>query len=366
MVVVQTVESVTGVPGGLGLPFELAATRDGGVALIDGQGPNGPTVMQLDSAGVWVRQLGRIGDGPGEYRGPNQLAATASDEIWIYDVSAGRRLVGWSAVTGQPIGTVSPEVNPGGPGLALIPAAVDGFWVQASPRVREGGRGAAARPWAWYLIDRHGTITDSIRPTDSDTLTRTGPRAFATLQESLPHGSNAIIRVRHEQLAFELVGKDGAVLRTVVLDTTSTPQVLEGERQAQADLNEFNQKFSGGMAPSTVVPDRKDAIRWMATDASGRIWILPHARGIDTGEERPVLPVAMPGMPTTRFAEPVRLIGVCGDGSDPVEATIPGVVGPVKVSFTSDGFWLLRSTSSGGAALSRWEFEESLSPCGAD
>jgi hypothetical protein len=151
-----------------------------------------------------------------------------------------------------------------------------------------------------------------------------------------------------------------------MLDTASAPQVLEGEREAVADLNEFNRTFSGGMAPITIVPDRKDAIRWMATDASGRVWIVPHAGGVDTGEERPVLPLAMPGMPTTRFEEPVRLIGVCADGRDPVAVTLPEVFGPVKVSFTPDGFWLLRSTPSGGADLSRWKFEEALSSCVAD
>ena len=75
---------------------ELVPTADGGLYVWDGD-PG--TVRQYDSAGRFVRQVGRQGAGPGEYGQSNGMALLAGGRLVLWDASHGRMNVYDSAGT---------------------------------------------------------------------------------------------------------------------------------------------------------------------------------------------------------------------------------------------------------------------------
>jgi hypothetical protein len=50
-------------------------------------------LVRHDSSGAWLTTIGRLGDGPGEYRYPQLLKVTAGDTVHVFDAFARRRTV---------------------------------------------------------------------------------------------------------------------------------------------------------------------------------------------------------------------------------------------------------------------------------
>src|SRR5262245_6656743 len=66
----KEVVRVTGPAAGdeFGEPQWVTTLPDGGVLVFDIKGINGPALQQYDANGKFVRQIGRQGGGPGEYK----------------------------------------------------------------------------------------------------------------------------------------------------------------------------------------------------------------------------------------------------------------------------------------------------------
>lgn len=76
--------SLTGSDGRptFGLVSEVVGTPDGGVLVVDVQRP---AVLRFNSSGEFVHQLGRVGDGPGEYRDVSGIAVLSDGTVLVRD-----------------------------------------------------------------------------------------------------------------------------------------------------------------------------------------------------------------------------------------------------------------------------------------
>src|SRR5688572_27021186 len=69
-----------------GGPSRILALRSGSIAVIDWAGDLGdPIVRRYDAQGKFLGNLGRVGEGPGEYRGPTGLAEMPDGRIVLSD-----------------------------------------------------------------------------------------------------------------------------------------------------------------------------------------------------------------------------------------------------------------------------------------
>ncbi|MBL0179812.1 MAG: hypothetical protein IPP98_11905 [Gemmatimonadetes bacterium] len=78
--------------------MDALALSDGRVAVFDGRGVNGPELLLLNAEGERMRQLGRVGTGPGEYGPsvtPGSIAEGPEGEIWVLDRRS-QRIVRWA------------------------------------------------------------------------------------------------------------------------------------------------------------------------------------------------------------------------------------------------------------------------------
>ena len=76
-------------------PVAAARLSDGGFAVLE-QVP--AEIRVFDASGVFLRRIGREGDGPGEFRSPLGVAALAGDTLLVWD--RGSRRLSWFSIDG--------------------------------------------------------------------------------------------------------------------------------------------------------------------------------------------------------------------------------------------------------------------------
>src|SRR5690606_15809533 len=87
-----------------------------------------PRVLQFDSTGVFLRSIGRGGEGPGEFRFPDAIEIDSLDNLWVWDV--GTRRVSIFDVTGQLASSHSPPLHPKRFGCHCVGFTPDGTLVE--------------------------------------------------------------------------------------------------------------------------------------------------------------------------------------------------------------------------------------------
>lgn len=81
---VATIGVVDG-PGYLAeMPVSMARDSRGNIYVVVAGGIDLPSVY--DSTGAFIRRLGRMGSGPGEYRSPTTIALGTNDTVYVYDI----------------------------------------------------------------------------------------------------------------------------------------------------------------------------------------------------------------------------------------------------------------------------------------
>jgi hypothetical protein len=256
----------------LGRVYVIAATPDGGVILRDEKGPTGAIIRQFDSAGKFVRNIGREGSGPGEYQ-PNSVAAfafLADGTILLRD--GGRVVLQFapdgtflrSFLLGHPSAT-SWEVYGASDGTVLVRGSVP--------------RGLRLEQMRSYMppIVRHtitGDILDSIAPKArwlaTDPVEETDPRE---VWFPLPDGR--LVHSRTDKFGFVLSDPSGATPPVMAeVDAPAVP-VLDDEHRELSALAAWRAQHSTAERPTqTKVPRTKPPVRgWAFADLAGRIWI---------------------------------------------------------------------------------------------
>jgi hypothetical protein len=115
--------------------------------ILDGQNTR---VVVIDSAGRYLRTLGRRGNGPGELQMPVGLAITDKNEVAVHELTR-RAIIVWS-----PAGKLLYELHyPMSAGMARSPIGLgaDGFVFQGSAKLSTPERGKSHYVPTLYLIN---------------------------------------------------------------------------------------------------------------------------------------------------------------------------------------------------------------------
>lgn len=150
LVLERTVQPQDGSKAMLGDPQDVALLPDGRILVLD-ESPD--RVLLFDAKGAFIRQIGREGDGPGEYRNP--VMAVRGDTVVLFSGARGRATL--LTLDGKPVRDFLTDTHHDGP-----PISVD-----TRNRLRvTGSRRVPGEPSAtqWVYFDLTGKKLDSIAP----------------------------------------------------------------------------------------------------------------------------------------------------------------------------------------------------------
>lgn len=245
-------------------------------------------VRAFDSTGAYLFQVGRPGEGPGEFRG-FQICGLAFDpegRLWVNSRDAYKvfSIVGNTASYEK--GVRIPERNStlcgnpmfvGSTGLTLastrmisvdeaihehLQITADGDVLRRIPIDLETNWGE----WEWPSISRPGGRRDlRIEP----------PFAARRIVAHSPGGDAAYVFT--PEYDIHLFSPNGE-LKTRIQRVLAGPRVTETEARAEHErLNEYRELADsiGGKFPEYRMPDRKPVIVRMWYDDDGRLWVMP-------------------------------------------------------------------------------------------
>lgn len=242
-------------------------------------------LRRYDWDGRYLGDVGRVGDGPGEFKWVNDLSRMPDGRIAFWDYGNARM----SVFAPDAAFDTSVVLDLGG----VIAYAPDVFRVDTAGSVYVWNRGAPLdlnrprgeeTPLAWIVFDADGSFRDTVRVPRRDyegpvvggqsyglgTMPSFGVRTFAALS---PHGYQ--VSARADRYALHRPLRDGRVVR---IERSWTPVPVEGgERdQFEAMVHHVVGLWGDAYGFSTDVPDTKPPFWALWVDDDARIWVARH------------------------------------------------------------------------------------------
>jgi hypothetical protein len=254
------------------------AGSDGSLFVLDRQVP---VVRRFGPEGTFQGNVGREGEGPGEYRNPMGLQPLPDGGIALWDPGNARLSFFEADGTFREGFRVPSTLTTG---RALATDTLGRFYVRTMD-IPEGWRPSGpsdSPPLAWIRVSPSGEVVDTIpippeepdrrfyivqtpdgtlRPFDTRTVRGLGP-------------GGEVLRARNDRYVILRGGPDGP---DTLVTRDHDPVPLEGDERArweafQAYL-EGRDTAGGTYAP---LPRVKPALQDLFTDRGGRIWVRPH------------------------------------------------------------------------------------------
>jgi len=223
--------------------------------------------------GRLLRQFGRPGEGPGEFRSVLGLAVLADGRIAVRDAA---RVLVFSA-DGE-----SAEAWPAGAGIMLpapdmLAADTTGGVFTLVPAGAEMRDGALVFRQAYLHLDKSGAVIDSIAKPASPDLpppeTSFSVRRLVTLS---PRG--ALVSAVSDRYEIEVRAADGRVLR-IVREGQSPVELGPAELAAHRSFfDEIARRNPGERR--VEMPTTKPLLRTLRVAGDGRIWVRVHTEAI--------------------------------------------------------------------------------------
>lgn len=279
----------------------VTVALDGNVYVADGQVP---AVRVYNRDGRFLRNVGREGEGPGEYRSLWGLRSMADSGVAVWDVRNGRITVF------DPRGEVRDTHSFFTGRYASDIFQVDHagrFYVRASmPR---GDAPSRRQPEGWIRLSASGQVMDTIsipeeldRAESFSIATPSGlQRPFVVEIVSAMSPLGYLITGRTDGYTLDL-HRSGQPLR---IQRDYTPLRVSGEEgeEWRALARYFESRSSTEPSTSSeryVIPEVKPAFRDLHTDSEGRIWVRRYvpARQLSAND------VATPDRPRLTLREP--------------------------------------------------------------
>lgn len=250
-----------------------------------------PALRIFDSTGTFVRVIGRLGDGPGEYRSLGGVRTLPDGRIVLWDNR--RRLLTMYSDTGAVLATAM--VPSGLFSEALLHVQHDGTaWVrtmvyslddQSNPLLSRGVK------HAWIRVSPEGVVRDTVfmpalgEPAPSFSLWEPSGfvRPFPRERLSTITVLGEVVSGDNTTYAFERNAANGSVQR-VQRPHTAVP-LGDGERaewegwarlmEEQRRNRPANERVINLDPPDVryLIPDQKPVYRALLSDADGRVWV---------------------------------------------------------------------------------------------
>ena len=252
----------------------LAPAPDGSLYVVDSQVP---IIRRYDRDGQHIGDVGRRGEGPGEYRGVNGLAASPDGRLTVWDV-VGARLSVLDATGSLVESHTIRDGRRSRRGRQFVHGAQDGIFIRVAPEgallgspeffeagwVRVRPDGQTERLPADPPADPEGAFYEMIGrggiylPFTTETLSTVGPDGSRywvrndeyVIHRVLPSGEE--VEIRREQVPVSLGAQEKA------------------EWEARAELFASSPSYPSSFLP---IPEVKPFIREIVVDPEGRLWV---------------------------------------------------------------------------------------------
>ncbi|MFQ5745069.1 MAG: 6-bladed beta-propeller [Acidobacteriota bacterium] len=261
------------------------AANDKAIFVLD---PQVPTVRVHDYDGHYLRDIGREGDGPGEFRNPRSVAVAADGRLFVKEQAR----IGVFSPEGEPLGTW--PVNTGFSSGTPMVMTVDG--VLYFHDLTERGNDITEWQHGMRAVGPDGVYGEPVRVPHLEyppyqLITRfpgggmtsfTIPFSAGPVWAMAPSG--AMIAGVPSDYRFEVHFPDGSV---TVVEKTWEPVPVERDEakwnraRITANQRRNNPDWSWDGPP---IPDKKPAYSQLAPDHSGRIWVKRIVRTEDVPE----------------------------------------------------------------------------------
>ena len=306
-----------------------------------------PALRMYDTAGKYVRTLGRKGGGPGEYQAANGVGVHGDGRVVLWD--AGKASINVYTPAGE---TETSWPVPGGGGFhtsnAVFTDTAGNTYIRTTigdppktanaPQARVFGVSGLVR---W---NRTGSELDSLAPPPSpiEPAYITAQRGGSTSRNSVPFAPGFtwtfsplgyFVSARTDRYAVTLSAPHGKVMR---IEREVDPVAVEDEERADAELiatanmrmTDPTWRWSGPSIPST-----KPFIRSVTAGDDGRIWVSVARPGerIPEGERAPPPSVQVgnaPPRPDPTWRQPLVY-----DVFEPGGRFLGRVAAPAKTTF---------------------------------
>ena len=272
----------------------IAVSADGTIYVADGVGPR---LRMYDETGGYLGQIGRSGEGPGEYRQINGVVLTPSGELAIFDTSL-RRITLFSA-SGELLRTLDSTTGGNWMGKDFHIDSEGNFYVfgvRVNPELEpepgaespvDGPRGL--REPIYVKLSPDGAVLDTI-PQPRSTLPRQpsftlltpegGFHPFTTelVYDFTPEG-RFVSGYTGSTYTFDIGAPDGTVSRVErAYEPVGLRRVERAQWQALADhLSRDRRSASAGVE----IPEIKPAFRDLDVAEDGRIWVHRYAEATE-------------------------------------------------------------------------------------
>jgi hypothetical protein len=272
---------------------------------------HGPVIRVYGPDGSWIRDIGREGEGPGEYKQPDSgLAVLPDGRVAIRDPGNGRITFYTSDGEYDGFYRIAGSFNTSNPMIA------DRSGTLATPIVTN--LGTSVFEWksghARYYAD--GTV-DTVETPDLgyEEAQLSGEKEgsssinhvpFSPLQVDVYSPFGYYIVGVNEDYSFDLLRPEGVLRISKPYESVPVdPGEAESERERMTD--NFRQNFPGWKWNGPPIPDAKPAYHQVYPAADGRIWVrvpAPSVRYMDAAEHK--AEEERLGNAVNPFREPVR------------------------------------------------------------
>lgn len=324
----------------LGDPIGLALLPDGGVAVLDRIGPR---VLVFSAEGTFRNTVGRVGDGPGEYRRATGIAALPEGLIAVHEASQNKIMVfdtkgalvrQWSCLTINYLVHRSLSTDDAG---AIILRY--GSFAPSDPNFSSDRVGIAR-----FTVD--GLAVDSATvPAPDDPGLLVWP--FHPKRFALWHPSGYAVSATSREYTFDLRRSQGEVLR--VRRRWKPVRLAAEELDIWREVHRFMERRWSRELPD--VPSVKPPFKDMTVSRTGEIWIHRHTSSVRLGP-RPQDLVAAGGAQAIPWKEPLMLDVFDEDGR--FLGSVKGRAGTEVLAISSDTVWAKDSGTYGEPIVVRF------------
>ncbi|MEO5800660.1 MAG: hypothetical protein ABIS00_14565 [Gemmatimonadales bacterium] len=336
----------------------IAAMPDGGVALFDGKGIDGPTLLILDAQGKLRRHLGRRGAGPGEYSSSQLLdciTVTPEGTIALFDRGLSR-ITRW-ARDGKLLPTVSVPVQASGFPPYLVAVRDGSFYVHSLVSRPAPGLVFDGAAYGYIHLDATGTILDTLRPA-ALAQRKQGHLIGDPFVYWFPRPDGSVVEADEATLGYRIRDVRG-IWHPVSHPFTVLP-FSSAERAEEAASQEWTALMTRGAVPARELATNKPAFGRIMSDPESRVWLLrrvPSVPGTPRPDQGPVS-IGTTQRPVRRMSEPPVFVRFSATGKYEGEVRIPleSAWGNFFVAI-GNTVWSTGASSDGEPQVIKWRVE---------
>lgn len=282
---------------------------------------HGPVLRVYGPDGTWLRDIGREGEGPGEYKRPDSgLAILPDGKVALRDPGNGRITIY------SPEGEYLDYFRIAGSFNTSQPMVADASGALLTPIVVNLGESVSVFDWKSGLARYHpdGTVDTLVTPDlGYEPAQLSAQREGNTSINSVPFSPQQVDAYSpegyflvgiNEEYSFDMLRPEG-VLR---IERSYEPVPVDPDEAAasrEAATDNFRQSFPGWKWNGPAIPDHKPAYQEIFPADDGRLWVrvpAPSVRYMDAAEQK--AEEERLGRSVVPFREPVRFDVFEADG----------------------------------------------------